>query len=245
MRDLKRIAEVAKACRIPVGPNNVPNWSGGSYKNLMGAYFALRQLNDGTDVPWMMRLSGSNIARKQLREVTRAILKTHAKAMLQEFGSSVGLSDDKQKEILKDPTKPEHQAILVQILEGEVPENQKGQVKKILSTADKKLFRVRRGIGYAAGSMLYGDKNPVSGKNLLYGNKYVSARGAAYGAKNVAVAGKNAVTGTVGGVWNNKATIAKIGVLTAIGGPLGLLIGGAVWGGDFGKGSNANTTLAA
>lgn len=234
-RDLLRIAEIAKASRIPVGENNIPNWSAGSYKNLMGAYFALRQMNDGTDVPWMMRLNSSHAAKKQMREITAAILKKHAKAMLQEFGASVGLSDDKQKEVLKDPTKPEHQAILIQILEGEVPENQKAQVQKVLNTADKKLFRMRRGVGYVTGSLIYGDKNPVSAKNLLYGNKYVSALGATKGVKNVAV-------GTVGGVWNNKATIAKIGALTAIGGPLGLAIGTAVWGGDFGKNK---TSLAA
>jgi hypothetical protein len=237
-RDRKRIAAIARAANIPVrgdgnwvngesywsGSDGLPNWSSGSYKNLMGAYFALKQMSEGTDVPWMLQMSGSNLLRRQMREITRAILQNHSKALMNQFGASLNITDDEKRDIIKDPTKPEHRATLIQILDGEVPDNQKGQVEKIIGKADKKLFRARRGVGWAGG---------MAGKGLwagVYGNDNWSARGLVRGTKNLAV---NTTVGTVSNVAGNAAPIAKIALLTALGGPIGLALGGAVFAKEF------------
>ncbi len=232
-RDITRMQNVAREAHIPLNANRYPAWgTARNYKDLMGAYFALRKMRDGSGVPWMMRLNNTAVVRRELREITRAILQNHLKAMLQDFGSGLNISDDEQKLILKDPTKPEHSDTLMQILSGEIPPQHQATVEKILSRADKRTFRYRRNAGNALfgenWGAITGNKLGVSGKNLLYGNKHWSVVGGATGAKNLTVK-------TTKGLWAKKAPIAKIAALSMLGGPLGLAIGVGLFGKEFSK----------
>lgn len=232
-RDITRMQNVAREAHIPLNANRYPAWgTARNYKDLMGAYFALRKMRDGSGVPWMMRLNNTAVVRRELREITRAILQNHLKAMLQDFGSGLNISDDEQKLILKDPTKPEHSDTLMQMLSGEIPPQHQATVEKILSRADKRTFRYRRNAGNALfgenWGAITGNKLGVSGKNLLYGNKHWSVVGGATGAKNLTVK-------TTKGLWAKKAPIAKIAALSMLGGPLGLAIGVGLFGKEFSK----------
>ncbi len=241
-RDAERMRNIAREAQIPLNANGYPAWgSARTYKDLMGAYFALRQMRDGTGVPWMMRLNNTAIVRRELREITRAILQNHMKAMLQDFGAGLNISDDEQNLILKDPTKPEHSDTLQQILSGAVPAEHQATVDGILSRGERRTFRYRR----AAGNALFGEnwgaitgnKLGVSGKNILYGNDNWSVRGAARGTKNTAV--KSAK-----GLWATKSTTAKIAAFSMLGGPVGFAIGVGLFGKEFSK-SHSSAPISA
>lgn len=175
-RSRRIISNVARACNI-TGIGRNPDWRRASYENVCTAYFGMKKLANG-EGPAGIRLQRTEVFQQQMREITRVMLQRHTAALTRDFSVALNLSDEKQKELLKEPNKQEHIRLFRQMLEGEAPEKYKAKIDASLEKASRKTEWFRRSVllGKEYG-LVRGDKLKISAKNLLYGNKIASLWG--------------------------------------------------------------------
>lgn len=250
------VGHVAEACHIHVHRETkgrtrlLPRksvhvyWSGTSYPNLCTAYFALKKLYEGQG-PSGIRLQKTEFVQKQMKEISKILLSKHLPALLKDFGPSLGLTDEKQKEMMKAPNKEELIIQLEALLNGDAPAKYTARVDRAIEEANKRVDWWRRSFfGGENWGILRGSRNKASLKNLAYGNEYASMAGIYYrvpkkvlgkaweGTKHV---GREIAARKKGIGWG---ALAGTLLLPGLGTLAGAAIGGALSKG--GKGSGAH-----
>jgi hypothetical protein len=166
-----------------------------------------------------------------MREIARALFLFHAKGLLQQYGPSVGLKDGDGEKILAEPTKPEHERLLKQIIDGTPGPEILGRMGHVIEHAVHHTQPVRRFLSSTLfgkdWGIVMGAKNPVSYYSLIYGNPTFSLRGLWNGGHSLV---KN-----VKSRWFGIAAGAALGfALLGPGAPLGYaaagIAGGKFWG---------------
>lgn len=186
-RDLQLIRNIAHECHVPL-PHDAgqkPLWAQTEkYEDLLTAYHSLKKVRSQTyydrtsEVPWEMRIRSTATIDQDMREISRALFLFHAKGLLQEYGPGVGLKDGDAEKILAEPTKPEHERLLRQIIEsapnpevahrmGHVIEHAASNTQPVRRFLSKILFGKDLGL-------ITGAKLPFSYRALIYGNPHMS-----------------------------------------------------------------------
>ena len=200
-----------------------PRWGSADYRQLITAYFSLKRLYNG-EAPSGLALPKSQYVQGQMREISLLLTQKHAIRMLQEFGPVHNVTDERMKELLKEPSKAELARVVEEFLTGEPPANYKSRLDDAVNYADRHVEWKRRTLKRAAKGVAVG----TAGAALWVGKKTVS--GVAAGTMGAAALGKkvaiDAPVAVTKGVWRNKEKIALIGAASLLGGPL---LGAAAW----------------
>jgi hypothetical protein len=197
-RDLRMIQNIAHECHIPLSSREgaKPLWAQAqSYEDLLTAFHTLKKVRfqkyyDRTsEVPWDVRIRATAGLDQDMREISRALFLFHAKGLLQEYGPSVGLKDGDAEKILAEPTKPEHERILRQIIEGPPHADIALRMGHVIEHAAGRTQRVRRFVSSTLfgkdWGVVTGGKLPFSYRALIYGNPTFSLKGGWDTLKNV------------------------------------------------------------
>jgi hypothetical protein len=249
-RNSRRIIyQIAYASHVPMKPNRYnrsivtreyyrqavpqPNWSKASYSSLIESYFAMKKLYEGGG-PSTLKLQQTNYLMAQMNQISKALLAKHSQTLLKDFGPSLGIGDEQQQEMLKNPTKEEHIRLLSETLKGNPPAKYNGKIDHAIHFADHHTSWVRRTLlTNEKYGMIYGRRNKISARSLLFGNKYMSAVGLGYRIPvGIAQSVTKGTTDVAVGAWKRKWAIAGgalIGTLflPGIGTAIGATIAGA------------------
>jgi hypothetical protein len=216
------IFTVAKSAGIPVVDNEEgnwtsywkedPDWAKANYAQLMGAYYALRQMYDGKTE--YFQLNKSPQVNRQMKTIAKLLATQYGMRMYNETFSE--LADDDMKKKVKNPKMVTYK-LITELLNGEAPTTYKGEVDRILSDVNKnvnwKRRKLARGTKKVAGNLLWRDSG-YSARSFAWSNDYVGLGGAV---NAVNWTGKQGVEGLKWG-WKKRLTVATLGTLAVASG---------------------------
>ena len=237
-RDHQIIENIAHSCHVPHNTRHDPLWSQTQrYDDLITAYHALRKLkrqqfyDRNPDVPWDIRLRDAAGVDGAMREISRALVLQHAKGILDTYGSSVGLTDGDKEKILAEPTKPQHERVLLGFLEADHDANIAHKAQHAIEHASRRTQPVRRFLSSTLfgkdWGMVTGASNPVSYRSLIYGNPTFSLNGGWNMIKNL---GRNANSRKWGILAGASLGFLALGPAAPLGIAAASIAGGKYWG---------------
>ncbi|GEM_PF-3859296 len=214
--DRRMLANIALACGIRQryiperAARDFRDWEGATYPQLLTAYHTMQAFIEKKD-PAKVRLPKTQRVIDEMKRIIAAITGKHASLLLRDFGAAQNITGEQAEAIKKDPTKPEHMRMILEMLQGDPPA---GYAKRIQDAAKKVNGRHER--GWRIAKTVLGTGWKVGKGGAVLGSQYVIAKPtkAAYGA----VAG--GVKKTANTAKGNKGTLATFALASLAGGPL-------------------------
>lgn len=141
-RHAQTIDQIARSFNIGLRAGQQPSWELGSYEQVSGAYFAIKELVDGKG-PEGLRMTGRPaVAIENMRTLSRILTTRYAGQMEQRLVQS--LPDAEKKKVLESRT---HLAQAVKnMLTGDTPSWSAATVKRAHERADKRVQWARRSV---------------------------------------------------------------------------------------------------
>lgn len=198
-RHAETVEQIGRGLRIGV-IGHQPNWQAASYEQLVGAYFAIKELVEGKGPEYLHMTSRPPAVLEQLQTISRILTSKYSGAIEKKLAAS--LPDADKKDVTR--SRARLGQAMQDFLKGDAPEWAKADVKKAHDRANAYVDWKRRGT-YALG------KSFVSGVG-----------GVGSWMKNFAVG--NSPTGDVVKQYGSEA--AKIAAWSLLGGPV---LGVAAW----------------
>lgn len=203
------LIDIAYACGVRRLGKNFRDWEGASYPKLLTAYYTMQAFINKKE-PAKVRLPSTQRVINEQKRIIAAITGKHASLLLRDFGAAQNITGEQAEAIKKDPTKPEHMQLILEMLEGDPPIGYKNRIDKAAGKVNDHHER-----GWRAAQTVVGTAwKPVKGGAVLGKQFVVEAASKGYHSASKTIESAKQT------VKSNKGTLATFAIASLAGGPL-------------------------
>ena len=195
-RHAETVEQIGRGLRIGV-IGHQPNWQAASYEQLVGAYFAIKELVEGKGPEYLHMTSRPPAVLEQLQTISRILTSKYSGAIEKKLAAS--LPDADKKDVTR--SRARLGQAMQDFLKGDAPEWAKADVKKAHDRANAYVDWKRRGT-YALGKSFVSGVGGVGSwmKNFAVGNSPSGDVVKQYGGEAAKIAAWSLLGGPVLGV---------------------------------------------